>query len=93
MRSIIQKEKECYLCSSTLNLENHHVCGGVGRRKWSDKYGLCVWLCPLHHRDAKQGVHGLNKEADLYLKQTAQKAFEERHPHELWMQKFGKNYL
>lgn len=34
-----------------------------------------------------------NKEVDEHLKEVAQRAFEEKHSHELWMQEFGKNYL
>ena len=58
MKSIIQKEKECYLCGSTLNLEKHHCIHGTAGRKLADKYGLTVWLCAYHHRDQKNGVHG-----------------------------------
>jgi hypothetical protein len=29
----------------------------------------------------------------LHLQQVAQRAFEEKYGHELWMQEFGKNYL
>lgn len=63
MKSIIQKEKECYLCGTTKGLENHHC------------------------------VHGMNTEADKMLKRIAQKAFEKKWNHELWMLQFGRNYL
>lgn len=93
MKSIIQKEKECYLCGATKGLENHHCVHGSGWRKLADSYGLTVWLCYKHHRDNKAGVHGMNTEADKMLKRTAQKAFEKKWNHELWMLQFGRNYL
>ena len=92
MRSIIQKEKECYLCGSTLNLECHHVLFGRGLRPIADKLGLKVWLCPLHHRHSTEGVHG-NRTLDLKLKQIAQKKYEETHTRSEWMERIKRNYL
>ena len=93
MKSIIQKEKECFLCGSTQNLECHHLMHGTANRKLADKFGLTVMLCSRCHRDNKFGVHGLNKEADLRLKRVAQITFEAKYSHEKWMEVFGKNYL
>ena len=92
MKSIIQTEKECYLCGSTQNLECHHIFFGNALRPISDKHGLKVWLCALHHRDQKHGAHG-NREVDLQLKRDAQKAFEKKHGHERFMEVIGRNYL
>lgn len=92
MKSIIQKDRECFLCGSTQNLECHHLMHGSGWRKLADKYGLKVWLCAYHHRDNKQGVHG-NRELDLKLKRMAQEVFEAKHGHEKFMKIFGRNYL
>ena len=92
MKSIIQKDRECYLCSITLNLEKHHCIHGTAGRKLADKYGLTVWLCAYHHRDQKNGVHG-NKDLDLWFKQLAQNVFEIAYSHEKWMQIFKRNYL
>ena len=91
MKSIIQNEKRCYLCGSTVNLENHHIFFSA-LRPISDKYGLKVWLCAYHHRDQKNGAHG-NREVDLYLKQKAQQAFEKKHGHEKFMEIIKRNYL
>lgn len=55
-KSILQKDKECFLCTRMQDLEQHHIFGGPNR-KWSEKYGLKVWLCPRCHRDPRQGVH------------------------------------
>lgn len=60
----------------------------------SDKYGLTVRLC----RKCHEGIHNADndsqyKEAELYLKRIAQKKFEEKYSHELWVKEFGRNYL
>ena len=92
MKSIICDKKECYLCGSTHNLERHHCIHGTAGRKLADKYGLTVWLCPYHHRDTKHGVHG-DATLDLWFKKLAQNVFEIAYSHELWMEKFKRNYL
>ncbi len=91
-KSIIQKEKECYICRSCRNLESHHIFFGEKNRKWSEKYGLKVWLCPYDHRDNKDGVHGQNVAKRLYLQRIAQEAFEKTHSREEFVRIFGKNY-
>ena len=92
MKSIIQTEKECYVCHGTLNLECHHVLFGRGMRPIADKLGLKIWLCAYHHRDSKEGVHG-NRTLDLKLKQIAQKTYEQNHSHDEWMKHIKRNYL
>ena len=91
MKSIIQEEKRCYLCGSTVGLESHHIFFSA-LRPIADKYGLKVWLCAYHHRDQKHGAHG-NREVDLFLKREAQKAFEKKHGHEKFMEIIKRNYL
>ena len=90
MKSIIQTNKECYICGNPY-VEEHHVIYGTSNRKSSEKYGLKVFLCYEHHR-GNQGVH-FNKELDTFLKQTAQRKFEESHTREEFMAIFGRNYL
>lgn len=90
-QSILQEEKVCFLCPRLQNLEQHHIFGGANRR-WSEKYGLKVWLCPRCHRDQKEGVHG-NKEIMGIMHRTGQRAFEKEHTREEFMKIFGKNYL
>lgn len=96
MKSIIQDEKECYICRNTLGLECHHIIYGRGLRPLSDKYGLTVWLCARHHRGDINGnqfaVH-FNKVFDQKLKQTAQKAFMAKWPDKDFRAIFGKNFL
>lgn len=56
MKSIMQSEKECYMCGSQRALEKHHIFGGPNR-KFSEKYGLTVWLCHWCHNEPPNGVH------------------------------------
>lgn len=92
MKSIIQKEKECYICESCRNLESHHIFFGDPNRKWSEKYGLKVWLCAYDHRDNKNGVHGQGVQKKKYLWRIGQEAFEKAHGHDEFIRIFGKNY-
>ena len=91
-KSIIQKERECYICGSVTGLEEHHILGGTANRKLSEKYGLKVYVCPFHHRDLKSGVQ-YNKDLNLMMKKRAQASFQGIYGHKLWMQLFRKNYL
>lgn len=92
-------ENECYLCRlfygscNQRGLHLHHIFEGTGRRKMSDKYGLTVKLCPMHHNASNEGVH-FNKENDLILKRLGQKYFEEHYgTREDFIDKFIKSYL
>lgn len=91
-KSILQKEKECWACHTRFNLHEHHVIYGTANRKKSEKYGLKVWLC-VHHHTGNAGVHNGNKQLDLELHQLAQRKFEEKYGHELFMNTFHKNWL
>lgn len=66
---------------------------GTADRKLSEKFGLWVWLCWMHHNSGlEQAVHS-NKEYNLLLRQKAQILFRERFPDKDWMAIFGKNYI
>lgn len=92
MESVLQHEKECYVCGTTQNLHSHHIFPGNPNRKNSEKYGLKVWLC-LEDHTGQNGVH-FNKDLDTHLKQMAQRYFEENcGTREEFMQIFGRNYL
>lgn len=91
MESIIQIHKECFMCHRTGDLHSHHIFGG-SNRKWSEKYGLKIWLCPEHHNMSDNGIH-FNKALDLQIKQIAQREFEDTYTREEFMRIFGKNYL
>lgn len=84
---------ECWNCGDTRNLEQHHIFYGSKHRKMSEHYGLKVHLCPGCHRYLKTGVHGGNTDLNRQLKQEGQRVFEAKYSHELFVQKFQKNYL
>lgn len=87
----MQNGERCYFCGSRLNLERHHVLGGVANRPLSEQYGLWVYLCHNCHTGTDGAQY--NRERNQSLKRLAQIAFEARHSHEEWMQVFRKNYL
>jgi hypothetical protein len=89
--SILQTEKECWFCGAQTDLERHHIFAGVANRPISEKYGLTVWLCHKHHTGTRGAQY--DKEMGLQLKRAAQRAFEEKHGHRLWMELIRKNYL
>jgi len=78
MKSIIQKEKQCYICGSPY-VEEHHIFYGTANRKLSEKYGLKVWLCYSHHR-GNTGVH-FNPKLDDKLKGIAEEKFYQIYPY------------
>ena len=92
MKSIIQENKECWVCSTTQDIHEHHILYGTANRRLSEKYGLKVWLCGKHHNLSNEGVH-FNKELDRRLKVLAQKRFEEEYPNESFLRIFGRNYI
>ena len=81
----------CRICGSRINLEKHHVLGGVANRPLSEKFGLWVYLCHNCHTGTDGAQY--NRERNQKLKRLAQIAFEARHSHEEWMETFRKNYL
>lgn len=91
-KSILQADKKCWFCETTIGLHCHHVFEGTGLRAKSEKYGLKVWLCGKDHNLSQEGVHAW-KNKDLVLKKHAQKEFEKRYSHELFMKEFRVNWL
>lgn len=92
-KSILQDEKECYICHTTANLHLHHVYFGIGNRKLSDQDGCVVYLCMNHHTGA-QGVH-THRKLDLELKRTMQTCWMNLYGKTVtdFIQRYGKNYL
>ena len=78
MKSIIQEDRECYICRSPF-VEEHHVFYGTANRKLSERYGLKLYLCPEHHR-GPTGVH-FNPKLDEKLKGIAEQRFREKYPY------------
>ena len=86
--SIVQpKMDKCYICGAP-RVHIHEMIPGTANRQKCKDYGLCVALCPRHHSIAHE-----NTELSLYLKQTAQKAFENLFGHDEYMNTFHRNYL
>lgn len=97
-KSIIQEDKKhCFLCGKNGHgdpLEEHHICGGFNR-KWSEKYGLKVYLCgDACHRNGKGSAHR-NAETAQYLHETAQRKAQEHYgwTEDQFRSIFGKSYL
>lgn len=93
MKSIMQKEKECFYCKTTRYLEEHHIFGGANR-KYSERYGLKVYLCNRDHNQSPFGVH-FNAERMQELHELGQRKFMEHFNASLedFRKIFGKNYL
>ena len=93
MRSILQKEKVCFVTERTDNLQDHHIFFGTGLRKISEKNGFKVWLTgEYHNQDSRKDVHH-NRWLDLYLKRACQGKFEETHSRAEFMKLIGQNYV
>ena len=93
MKSVIQKDKECYVCKTTLGLHTHHIFFGRANRKHSDRLGMTVFLCSKHHNMSDAGVH-FNKELDLHLKRLAQEYYESNIGCRAnFIDTFGRNYV
>ena len=93
MQSIIQQDRECWACKTTLNLHRHHCIYGIANRRKAEEDGLTVYLCVRHHTEPHTGVHGGNRQLDLELKKEAQKAYERLHGHYAYMRRYHINYL
>ena len=92
MKSVLQKEKECFVCKKR-QVHEHHIFMGTSNRKKSEQYGYKVFLCPHHHNMSDEGVH-FNKPLDLSLKAMAQKHFEKNHGSRAdFIKEFGKSWL
>ena len=91
-KSIMQKEKVCYVTGSTYNLDCHHCIHGSNRKK-ADKLGLTVWL----RHDVHMALHSRQKpfqNLDDQLKIEAQRAYEDKiGTREDFIRDFGRNYL
>lgn len=92
MKSILQDEKECYICHTTQGLHEHHIFFGNANRRQSEKYGFKVYLCGKHHNLSNESVH-FDKELDSFFKRLCQLKFEETQSRDEFMQIIGRNYL
>ena len=92
-KSIMQDEKECFICGTTHWLEKHHIFGGAYRKK-SERDGLTVYLCHYHHNEPPDGVHHNRRGMD-YLRAKGQEAYMKRYGAtvEDFIREYGRNYL
>ena len=93
VKSILQRNKACYICGTTLNLHRHHIFYGTANRKLSEEDGCVVYLCQLHHTGAA-GVH-FNKKIDLTLKAKCQLQWQKHYKKttEDFIRRYGRSYL
>lgn len=91
MKSIIQKNKECYVTGRTEGLHKHHIYGGPNRQI-SEKNGFYIWLTPAFHNLSDKGIH-FDKSFDLCVKRACQREYEKTHSREDFMKLIGRNYL
>lgn len=93
-KSIISTERRCFLCGGFQWLEEHHIYGGTGKRKLSEKYCLKVFLCHRCHNEPPDGVHH-NSETRQHLQSVAQQKAMEYYGWTVdeFRNIFGKNYL
>lgn len=91
--SLIQKDKRCIVCGTTLNIHTHEVFFGKNRRK-SIEDGCCVYLCGKHHNQSNEGVH-FNYDLDLKLKIAMEKAWLKKYDKTIedFIERYGKNYI
>lgn len=85
----------CFRCGTPYNLEKHHIFG-ASNRKYSEVFGLWVYLCPECHRGNNKKIRGVHFDPDYSnsLKKLGQQRWEEIvGTHEEWMNIFRKNYL
>lgn len=93
MKSILQRDKRCYICGSYEWLEEHHIYAGNPNRRISEENGFKVYLCHWCHNEPPRGVHH-NKAKMMLLKRQCQAKYESMgHTREEFMRLIGKNYL
>ena len=93
VKSLLQRNKACYVCGTTLNLHLHHVFYGTANRKLSDADGCVIYLC-LNHHTGTQGVHH-NRKLDLTLKARCQIEYQKQYNKttEEFIKRYGRSYL
>lgn len=91
-KSILQKNKECYICGRP-DVDVHHVFYGTANRRLSDEDGCIVYLCREHHT-GDIGIH-FNPELDAMIKKECQIAWMRANEKsvEEFRFRFGKSYL
>lgn len=89
--SVLQDKKECYITHHTHNLQVHHCLNGRAQRKKCDEDGLWVYLTAEIHNYIHNTLEG--RDVLIYLKQVAQRKYEETHSREEFIKRYGKSYI
>lgn len=105
-KSILQpKDGTCYICSRVhwdykqKLTEEHHIFYGTANRRISEAEGFKVDLCQRHHRyacgNSPEAIHDnpTGRSLDLWLKQQAQRKYEETHTRDQFIKLIGRSYL
>ena len=92
-KSLLQNEKVCYVCGTTVNIHCHHVYYGTANRKLSDADGCVVYLCQYHHTGV-MGVH-FNKKLDNMLKRKCQLVWQDHYgkTKKDFIARYGRSYI
>lgn len=91
--SILTNDLEHSYLSGTPTKTIHHIYGGYGRRKISERNGFIVPLTDNEHNMSDTAVH-FNKKLDLWLKRKCQAKWESMgHTREEFIALIGRNYL
>jgi hypothetical protein len=93
-------EGRCIHCGRYCVTHKHHIFGAANR-KWSEKYGLFIHLCPEHHNMSREGIHFNKDMMDRYHeigqrefeRWYREKGFDAEHARHEFMRIFGRNYL
>lgn len=92
-KSIVQNDKVCYITGDTYNLHEHHVFGGVNRKK-SERLGLKIYLRADWHNLEKYSIH-MDKKLDRRIKAEVQAIAMDHYGWSVddFIREFGKNYI
>ena len=93
MKSIMQDEKICYRCGTTIGLEKHHIFYGSANRRLSEEDGCFIYLCRQHHT-GMGGVH-YNPKVDATIKERCERKYCEVYGKSIadFVKRYGKNYI
>ncbi len=93
LTSVFTDNMDCCIFTGSTYIERHHIFGGSNRNA-SEKYGFVVPLRYDLHPNGARADQRHAKQIDLYLKQLAQRYFEEHYgSREEFMKIFGRSWL
>lgn len=95
LTSVFTDDMDHCLFTGTSPVERHHIIGKTKENKrLCEQYGFIVPLRPDLHPNGAQADIRYAKQIDTYLKQKAQRYFEEHYGSRAkFVQLFGRNYL